>query len=277
MKENVSTKAEPQMIFECPDYIVIDKPAGLTVHPDGKSEQETLTAWLMQNYPELVGVGEPLEISRGGETVRIDRPGIVHRLDKETSGIMVVARTQAAFAMLKEQFMEREVGKTYRAFVYGWPPKDEFEVDLPISRSASSVRRWSAGHGGRGEARPARTLFRVISRGSDMAGVEGTKARSQSAADRHKVSYIEAIPKTGRTHQIRVHAKAVNHPVVMDSLYAPGRAPLLGFGRLALHAHSLEFADMKGEMQRFEAPLPPDFIAAEQALRSPESPLVGAE
>lgn len=262
-----SKQLEPQVVFECADYMVINKPTGLTVHPDGKSDQPTLTAWLLEHYPELKGVGEPSQVRHGGETLTIDRPGIVHRLDKDTSGVMVVARTQEAFLFLKQKFMEREVEKIYRAFVYGWPPEDNFEIVLPISRSSSSVRRWTAGHGGRGEARPAITEFSVIMRSGNAGGIVGAKSRSQSAADRVKVTYLEARPKTGRTHQIRVHLKSVNHPIVGDSLYAAGRLPLLGFERLALHAFSLSFTDMKGEKQHYEAPLPEDFARAEMTIR----------
>jgi 23S rRNA pseudouridine1911/1915/1917 synthase len=230
----------PVVIYEDSDIVVINKPAGLPVHADGKHERATLVDWLLVHYPELKDVGERQMLPDG--TI-IERPGIVHRIDKDTSGIMVVARNQAAFAFLKEQFQHREVKKVYRAFVYG-PLKDERGIiDKPIgsARGGKGPRSARSPHG---TLRDAQTAYRVLKRGAGA-------------------TYVEAFPKTGRTHQIRVHFSMIQHPVVCDPLYAPGRPALLGFGRLALHALSLTFVHPDGREVVFEAPLPADFAEAE--------------
>jgi 23S rRNA pseudouridine1911/1915/1917 synthase len=235
---------EPTVIYEDSDIIVLNKPAGLAVHADGKHERATLVDWLVVTYPEIKGVGEEQRLADG--TI-IERPGIVHRLDRETSGILVVARNQKSFEKLKKQFKNREVKKIYRAFVYG-PLKDERGIiDKPIasSRGGKGPRSARTLHG---VERDAQTAYHVIKNGKEAA-------------------YIEAFPKTGRTHQIRVHFSAIQHPIVHDSLYAPGRPDILGFTRLALHAMSISFMHPSGKEVIFEAPLPPDFVEAEKNLK----------
>ncbi|HVU80366.1 MAG TPA: RluA family pseudouridine synthase [Candidatus Paceibacterota bacterium] len=236
---------EPTVIYEDGAIIVVNKPSGLSVHADGRHERATLVDWLLVRYPELKGVGEKQTLADG--TV-IDRPGIVHRIDRETSGVLVVARTQEAFAHLKEQFQNREVKKVYRAFVYG-PLKDERGIiDRPIGSSRGGKGPRSATRP-QGTMRDAQTLYKVIANGAGAA-------------------YVEAFPKTGRTHQIRVHFSSIQHPIVADSLYAPSRKPILGFSRLALHAYSISFAHPDGREVLFEAPLPADFAEAERELRA---------
>jgi 23S rRNA pseudouridine1911/1915/1917 synthase len=235
---------EPTIIFEDDSLIVIDKPAGLAVHADGKSDKKTLVDWLLNKYPELVGVGEEQTLA-SGEVV--ERPGIVHRIDRETSGILLIARTQDAFENLKAQFQEREVQKVYRAFVYGNIKDERGIIDKPIGSSRGGSGPRSAKKP-RGLVRDALTAYRIIERSSDA-------------------SYVEVFPKTGRTHQIRVHFASIQRPIVCDRLYAPGRASLLGFKRLALHALSLSFTHPKtGTKVLFNAPLPDDFMAAEVEL-----------
>ncbi len=236
---------EPTVIYEDASIIVVDKPAGLPVHADGRHERATLVDWLLVRYPELKGVGEEQRLADG---TLIERPGIVHRIDRETSGVLIVARTQAAFESLKEQFQNREVKKVYRAFVYG-PLKDERGIiDKPIgsARGGAGPRSATRPHG---TVRDAQTLYRVLHNGAGAA-------------------YVEAFPKTGRTHQIRVHFSAIQHPIVCDTLYAPSRAPMLGFTRLALHAFSVSFTHPDGGEVLFEAPLPADFAEAERQLRA---------
>jgi 23S rRNA pseudouridine1911/1915/1917 synthase len=196
-------------------------------------------------YPELKGVGEEQTLPDG---TRIERPGIVHRLDRETSGVMIVARTQKAFEKLKKQFQDRNVKKVYRAFVHGVLKDDRGTIDKPIgsARGGFAPRSATRPHG---TVREAQTIYRVIARGE-------------------VASYIEAFPQTGRTHQIRVHFSAISHPLICDSLYAPGRAALLGFTRLALHAFSISFKHPEGREVIFEAPLPADFARAEQELQA---------
>lgn len=236
------------ILYEDSDILALNKPAGLVVHADGKTKEATLTDWLLEKYPNIKGVGEPLVIrtrgprdAEGNATdLSIDRPGIVHRLDRDTSGVILIAKTQAAHAHLKSQFQDRETTKAYHAFVYGQIDEEEGVINRPIARSRNDFRLWSAQRGARGESRDAVTHFKVIAR---------TK----------EVTFIEASPKTGRTHQIRVHFKAINHPVVHDPLYAPKRPTMLDFERLALHARSLTFTDMSGAEQTVVAPYPEDF------------------
>ncbi len=234
----------PEIIFEDTDVLIINKPAGLVVHPDGRTTGETLSDWVLKTHPQMKGVGEPLVLADGRI---IDRPGIVHRLDRDTSGVMVLAKNQAAFEFLKTQFQDRETEKTYVTFVYGEMKEKEGTIDRPIGRSAGDFRKRSAQRFAKGSLREALTHYKVLAVGKG-------------------VSYVEASPKTGRTHQIRVHFKAINHPIVHDALYAPNREPVLGFRRLALHAQSLSFTLPSGERRIVTAPLPEDFLQAQQKL-----------
>ncbi len=241
---------EIEILYEDDDILVLNKPAGLVVHSDGKTEEPTLTDWILKNYPETESVGEPLQLKTINYKLKtVSRPGIVHRLDRETSGAMVVAKNQKAFESLKSQFQKGEVSKKYQAFVYGNIKEDKGIIDRPIGRSRKDFRRYSAQRGARGEMREAVTEYRVLKRAKD-------------------VSFIELIPKTGRTHQIRVHLKAISHPVICDSLYAPKRECLLGFKRLALHALELGFKNLSGSQVEVEAPYPPDFKGAIESFDS---------
>ena len=227
------------ILYQDSDIIAINKPAGLVIHADGRTEEATLTDWISEQFPQTKGVGEPITLSSGEV---IDRPGIVHRLDRDTSGVMLVALTQKGFEHLKVQFQDRTIDKKYNAFVYGLMKEEEGTIDRPIARSRKDFRLWSAQRGGRGEAREAVTDYKVLSRHESL----GT-------------TFIEASPQTGRTHQIRVHFKAISHPVVADPLYAPKQKPLLGFKRLALHARSITFKSLANKEITVEAPYPPDF------------------
>ncbi len=232
------------ILFENEEYLIVNKPAGLLVHADGHSKEPALTDWLAEHYPALKEVGESQRVATGEE---VARPGIVHRLDRDTSGALVVAKTFEAFNYLKRHFAEREVEKTYQAFVYGAVKNEEGRIDRPITRSRGDFRKWSAQRGGRGEARPAVTDYHVRGR---LITPEGD------------FTFLEIHPKTGRTHQIRVHLKAIHYPVVCDGLYAERREPALGFERLALHARSISFTDAHGKVISATAPYPADFERA---------------
>ncbi len=235
------------ILYEDNDVVIVNKPAGLVVHADGRTKEKTLVDWILERYPGMEEIGEPLRLAkpRSGQATEeiIHRPGIVHRLDRETSGAMVIAKNQDSFIRLKGQFQDREVHKIYHAFVYGVMKNDEGTIDRPITRSKKDFRLWSAQRGGRGEEREAVTDYRVMER-SD------------------KFTFVEVMPKTGRTHQIRVHFKAINHPVLCDKLYAPKQKSALGLKRLALHAYSIEFVKGNREKITIEAPYPDDFKAA---------------
>lgn len=231
---------EIPIIYEDQNIVAVNKPAGLVVHADGRTKEPTLADWVAEKYPETKNVGEPLVLTDG--TV-IDRPGIVHRLDRDTTGAIIIAKNQEAFEFLKKQFQDRETQKTYRVFVRGSLKEKKGVIDKPIGKSKTDFRRWLAGEHARGKLREAVTEYVVLNEG------EGA-------------SYIEVYPKTGRTHQIRVHFKAVGHPVLCDSLYGTKNDCLLGFERQALHAWRISLGLPSGERVTLEAPLPGDFDAA---------------
>ena len=226
---------DPEVLYE-DDYIVaIDKPSGLVVH-QGVGTNNTLVDWILDRYPAMRKVGEA--------DCRLVRPGMVHRLDKETSGVMVLAKRQEVFDTLKKHFQKGKVEKEYHALVYGKPREVRGTVSLPLGKSRSDFRRFATRHT-RGEMREARTEYVVV--GSCAEGV----------------SFVRFYPKTGRTHQIRVHAQSLHTPIVCDSLYATSRDPVLGFSRLALHSRRLTLRmHWYSEALHLVAPHPADFLYA---------------
>lgn len=239
-----------EILFENTDVLVINKPTGLVVHPDGKTERETLVDWILQERPAIAGVGESMLV----DGKKLDRPGIVHRLDEETSGALVIAKTQEAFLFLKKQFQEHQIEKEYHAFVWGGFKELSGVVDVPIGRNKNDFRRWHAGRGTRGELREATTRWLVA----------GTTGKINEEGN-EKFSFMHLFPKTGRTHQLRVHMKYLQHPIVADALYAPTKPLALGFSRVALHARKISFRDLSNEVLTVTAPYPADF---ERALAS---------
>lgn len=251
-----------EILYEDNDVLAVNKPAGLVVHGDGKTEEPTLVDWILEKYPETKDVGEPGRNSKGEI---IFRPGIVHRLDRETSGVLLIAKTQESFEFLKKQFQNHEVKKVYHAFVYGemnpiradgrkrpisnGTGTDWHTIDRPIGRSTKDFRMWSAQRGARGEMREAVTDYKVLFKSDGY-------------------SFVEVYPKTGRTHQIRVHFKAINYPLVCDSLYAPNHQNTLGFERLALHSYQVTFTGLDGLSHTITAPYPDDFKSAIKLLQN---------
>lgn len=241
-----------KLLYEDKDVLVINKPAGIAVHKDGRNDEYTIADWVADTFPRIKSVGEPARYL-GKE---IARPGIVHRLDKDTSGALVIAKTQEAFEFLKKQFQGRDIKKNYRAFVYGAVEGRSGIIDKPIGRSGKDFRQWSAERGARGTLRDAVTEYKVLARGT--APSKKMFGAKKQATTEH-FTYLELSPKTGRTHQLRVHLKSIHHPIVCDKLYAPRHPCILGFERLALHAFSLEFFLPNNTYVSVEAPLPPDF------------------
>jgi 23S rRNA pseudouridine1911/1915/1917 synthase len=241
------------VLFEHEDFLVVAKPAGLVIHSDGKTVEETLCDSLAKEYPELKGVGEPARLPDG---TFVDRPGVVHRLDRDTSGVMLIARNQKSFEYFKKQFQDRRISKIYNVIVWGFVKEEKGVIERPIGRSKSDFRKWSAERFARGELRDAVTEYKVIARYDE--GNHNPKVQSIKQV----FTFIEAYPKTGRTHQIRVHFKAINHPVVGDTLYAPNHPQALGLSRMALHARFVSFVTADGQPFRFEASLPEDFQKA---------------
>jgi 23S rRNA pseudouridine1911/1915/1917 synthase len=234
---------EIPILFENDEVVVINKPAGLLVHAAPAShgdKKSTLVDWILLKYPDSAGIGEP----QGG----IERPGIVHRLDEDTSGVLVIAKTQPSFEHLKQQFQDRQTEKEYHAFVWGHFKEASGIVDEPIGRNANDFRRWHAGRGARGEMREAVTKWQAVRQFIDE--------------NNEQFSFMHLFPKTGRTHQLRVHMKYLQRPIVADGLYGPTKPAALGFQRLALHARKISFFGLAGESVTVEAPYPEDFQAA---------------
>ena len=234
----------PFIIYEDDDILAINKPAGIVVHGDGRTKEPSVSEWFVQKYPLAKGVGEMIRLE-GGEI--IDRSGVVHRLDRDTSGVLLLAKTQDGFEHLKSQFLERTIQKTYVAFVYGLVKEDHGTLSMKIGKSPTDFRKYSAGRGAIGEMRDAVTYFQVLKRGEEKD---------------EKWSLIEAKPKTGRTHQIRVHFQSLQRSVIGDKLYAASKPPMLGFKRLALHARRVEFTDMNENPVSIQAEFPEDFLKA---------------
>ncbi len=225
-------------------------------HPDGKpTEKQTLSEILAVAYPELVGVGESQTFYVNDTPVEVARPGIVHRLDTDTSGVMVIARTQSMHEHLKSQFADHTtIQKEYRAIVYGKPNPVRGQVSLPIGRSQGDEAKWATGARAKDPKRDAVTYYEGI----------GTILLNKVESNPLEYTLVRAMPKTGRTHQIRVHMASLGTPLLMDTLYAGQRCfkiPSLGFRRQALHAYSLSFLDLTGVRVICTAPYPADFAS----------------
>ncbi len=228
------------VIYEDENILAVNKPAGIAVHSDGRTKEYTLSDWVVANYPSIQGVGEPIKLTHGGE---IQKHGIVHRLDRDTSGVMIIAKNQQAFLFLKKQFQGREVQKTYHAIVYGRVKEKKGVIDKPIGKSRSDFRQWSAEKNARGTLRESTTEYELLRSTKDF-------------------SYLSLHPKTGRTHQIRVHLKSIGHPVLCDKLYADKRPCAGGLLRMALHAFSISINTPDNTNITIEAPVPKDFEGA---------------
>jgi len=226
---------ELEIIYQDENIIVVNKPAGLQVHPSDTEKKNTLVNALVVSFPEIKGVNDGSE----GSWMR---PGIVHRLDKDTSGAMVVAKNRKTFDELKRQFADREVEKNYVAVVYGNLEKKAGVVDAPIARAASFKKQKIARGKTKGTARPAVTEYRLLERYAEF-------------------DFVEVLPKTGRMHQIRVHLASLGHPIIGDVKYK--RRNLIcpeGVRRQLLHAQKLKF-ELNGRKYAFEAPVPRDFAS----------------
>ena len=243
-----------EVIHEELDFIVINKPAGLVVHQgEGHKAPDTLVNGLLARYPEIARVGEdPM------------RPGIVHRLDADVSGVMVVARTPDMFEHLKKQFKQHAVEKEYIAVVQGKVSPPEGVIEFPIARK-----------GARMVARPKKLLTphpsplpqeergRLRQEGKRAVTEYETMKRVAEVAKVAKVTMLRIATRTGRMHQIRVHLKAIGHPIVGDTLYRSKLSKVSKLSeesRLMLYARKLAFKDLKGERREFVVGIPSDFL-----------------
>jgi len=233
--EKIDNQPEPiplEVLFEDKDIIVINKPPGLVVHPGAGHRQHTLVNALLSHCPTLSGIGGK------------ERPGIVHRLDKETSGCLVVAKNDWAHRELSRQFAERWIEKIYLALVAGKLSKAAGVIEEKIGRHPVHRQRMSVASA---RGRPAKTDYRVVCSGD-------------------QASLVECRLYSGRTHQIRVHLHHLGHPVLGDKVYAAHLAK--NFPRHMLHAWKLGFRHpCSGESKSFEAPLPDDFTTAMKIIR----------
>ena len=225
------------VLFEDEDLIVVDKATGMVVHPgDGTGEDTLIHALLHHCGGQLCPIGSP------------DRPGIVHRLDKETSGVMVVAKTEKAYYSLVDQFAGRTTGKLYQALICGHPRLLKGEVSLPIGRHPKVRTKMAVVEKG---GKPAHTQWSLISLYAE------------------KFALVECRILTGRTHQIRVHMSSLNHPLAGDSTYGykASKNEGINFPRIMLHARVLSFTHPRsGEELSFSAEVPEDFQAAVSTL-----------
>lgn len=225
----------PTVIFENDDLLVVDKPAGLVVHSDGRTKEPSVADWVAEHYPALRGVGGSW-VSPQGEQVPLN--GVVHRLDRGTSGVLFIAKTQAMHDYLKGEFKARRVEKTYRAEVWGKMEESEGVIVAEICRSLEPPKRWYARPCEESDKRAAITKWRLIE-------------------NREGTALLEMRPLTGRTHQLRVHLASIGHPIVGDPLYAPGHPAA---DRLMLHASGIDIVLPSGEGAAFAAPTPKDFL-----------------
>lgn len=228
----------PRIIYEDENFLAVDKPAGLLVHgvatsdkrQETRSAEPTLVDWFIKKYPEIKNVGDDPKT----------RPGIVHRLDKETSGIMLVAKNQKYFDYLKSLFQKHQINKTYLALVWGRVEPKSGVIEKRIGIKSGSLKR------------------SVHSLKMAKEAVTYYKVKKYSGAGGKIFSLLEVEPETGRTHQIRVHLASIGHPVLGDRLY--GRRVKKAAGRLMLHSFSLEFDIGEGRRLRIEASPPHQFL-----------------
>lgn len=242
---------DPKTVYTDKDFIAIDKPAGLLVHrtrisdsqfPISKDEP-TLVDWLLEHYPEVKNVGDLVQLPDGSYGASDPlRPGIVHRLDRDTSGVMLVPRNQNYFEYLKSLFQKHEIQKIYLAVVFGSVKSDTGIIDKPIGIKSGTTKR--------------------SVRSEKMAKIATTEYRTLKRFTKDGESYtlLEVRPKTGRTHQIRVHLASIGHPIVGDVLYTKRNVPVWA-GRLMLHALAVEFSPRSGEQLQIETELPLEFKA----------------
>ena len=244
----VEILAEPiplNIVYEDTDLVVVNKPAGIVVHPGAGIESGTLANALVYHFNELSGVAGRI------------RPGIVHRIDRETSGLLVVAKNDQAHEKLSDQFRDRTIFKMYVALVYGQMSRERGEVEANIGRSPNNRTRMAVLKGGAG--RPARTIFQVDKRFQEL-------------------TLLSVEIKSGRTHQIRVHLSHIGHPVVGDTAYGQGRENTVqdvmtrqrikSLGRHFLHSSRLAFEHPTShERMEFSSPLPPELESMLEGLR----------
>ncbi len=248
-KSEISINLIPEIIFEDKDYLIINKPAGLAVHPGGNIKEATLKDWLLEYLPEIKKVGEDES-----------RPGIVHRLDMDVSGLMIIAKNQKSYNHLKLQFQERRVKKEYVALVHGKVIKDYDLIDFPIKRSKDGYKM---------AAMPKNInnlLIRRSPKSRDQGNLSGLFKAKEAITEFNVINrfvnytLLNIKIMTGRTHQIRVHFFAYGHPLAGDSLYFTKKTKMknekLNLGRVFLFAKSISFSSLENKVLNFSLEMP---------------------
>ena len=236
LKRFKSLKMGISIVYEDQNLLVLNKPAGLITHPKNiNDKQDSVTGWIIEKYPKLKSIGEPF-IASGKE---VPRSGVVHRLDKETSGLLVVAKNNESFFYLKKMFQERKIKKNYLALVEGIPKEKTGTISSPLGRIG--LKRTTKIIGKKlTDKKEAETSYKVLRNFKNF-------------------TLLELMPKTGRTHQIRVHLNSIGHPITGDQIYGfKKRALPQKLDRLFLHAYKLEFTDPAGKKLVLETDLPDD-------------------
>lgn len=252
---------EPQIIYKDENFIAVDKPAGLLVYQAGNSKHEarnskqhTLADWLIEKFPEIKSVGDDPKI----------RPGIVHRLDKDTSGVILIARNQKYFEYLKNLFQNHQIKKIYWTLVRGMVRPKKGIIEKPISLKPGTTKRtvWQGKM-----TKEAITEYKVLK--YYQCCLDDYNISSAIAKKVLYLSLVEVYPKTGRTHQIRIHFASIGHPIVNDELYGP-KEKLNGLKRQFLHAKSIEFNQNEKSKIKIETDLPGDLKAILEGLKNLE-------
>ncbi len=220
------------VIFEDSDIVVISKPSGTVVHPFDFSQEETVVDFLRGQYPTMFEIENSITL-QDGRTISLG--GIVHKLDRETSGVMVIAKHERSFNDLKKQFQEHKIKKSYTALVEGIIKHNTFRIDAPLGRSKKDYKQSTNPANPRGELREAITDVEVLKRYEDT-------------------TLVKLTPITGRTHQLRAHMASIGHPIVGDIAYGSTKES----NRIMLHATTLNFT-LHGKEHTYAVPLPEDF------------------
>jgi 23S rRNA pseudouridine1911/1915/1917 synthase len=223
MEKFIDKNKKIEIIFKSQDFLIINKPANLLVHKTEKSFEPTLVDFLLKSYPEIKDVGEnPL------------RAGIVHRLDKEVSGLMIIPLNQNAFNHFKNEFKNRKVEKEYLALVHGQVKKEGI-ITLPLVKDKGKI---------------------LLAKSIDLEKIKESWTEYKVVKIFKDFTLLKIKTKTGRTHQIRIHLKSIGHPIVGDKKYKIKRQKIIDLGRIFLHAYKLGFYDLNNHWQEFQIDLP---------------------
>jgi 23S rRNA pseudouridine1911/1915/1917 synthase len=222
------------VIFEDDNFLIINKPSGLVIHPFDNSEEKTLVDYLKETHPIIFSITENTFNLQNGDTIALG--GVVHKLDRETSGVMVIAKNDGTFRELRKAFLEHTTKKIYLAVVEGGIEADSLRINAPLGRNKKSYKQVAFPENPRGELREAITDLTVVLR-------------------RNNLTLLKLEPLTGRTHQLRAHMTHIGHPIIGDKAYGSG----VDSPRIMLHAQSLTF-NLNDKQYSFEAPTPKEFI-----------------